>query len=147
MTEQQQHPFTIPPEPVEQWLKDYFGRIASGQSVTASANYLAITAAGWGLEQRDADIEAKLQKARDEELDACCKWLNNRKRENLGQVIALRAARRPKPPSLGEQALDHLSVLEKDTKAFGLGFDASTIRSALKRLQELEGQVEAQVNG
>ncbi len=61
-------------------------------------------AAGW--KERDANSEAELQKARDEELDACCKWLET---GPYGFSIAataadltgqLRAARRPQSPTL-----------------------------------------------
>ena len=40
----------------------------------------------------------------DQELDACCEWLQH-DYPNIG-ASALRAARRPKPPSLKEQALE-----------------------------------------
>lgn len=45
----------------------------------------------------------------DQELEACCEWVKNGRRENLSHVIALRTARRPKPPSLKEQALEQLN--------------------------------------
>jgi hypothetical protein len=46
----------------------------------------------------------------DQELEACCEWLE-KEREHLGWAYRLnpqtiRAARRPKPPSLKEQALE-----------------------------------------
>ena len=60
------------------------------------AVYLATQAAQWGADQ---------------ELEACCLWLN--KEVNVGWCLdpQLRAARRPKPPSLKEQALTALSHL------------------------------------
>jgi hypothetical protein len=57
-------------------------------------------AAGWN--QRDAATEAELQERADQELEACCEWL--RPEDILEPAIdALRAARRPKPPSLKER--------------------------------------------
>ena len=51
----------------------------------------------------------------------------------------IRAWRRPKPPSLAEQGLDELKELMDELhEATGSGFTASAIRTALKRLQELE---------
>ena len=126
----QQHPITPPEELLRKWTT-FDG---SRNTVEAFWLHIATEASQWGADQ---------------ELEECVKWL----RDDLDvlwdggvpgtrEAIAssLRAARRPKPPSQAEEALDHLSVLEKDTKAFGLGFDASIIRSALKRLRELEEQ-------
>jgi len=60
----------------------------------------------------------------DQELEACCEWLMY---ENDRQ--GLRAARRPKTPSLKEQALDELTSAERLYPA-----DWSTIRRALEAL-------------
>jgi hypothetical protein len=59
--------------------------------LNALANYLCTQAAQWGADQ---------------ELEACCEWLA-KKQGHSGTLLfnALRAARRPKPPSLKEQAL------------------------------------------
>jgi hypothetical protein len=55
-------------------------------------------------EQTEADIERERQEAADQELDACCEWLD---REGWsGESRQLRAARRLRPPSLKEQALE-----------------------------------------
>ena len=48
------------------------------------------------------------QQGADQELEACLLRVGDGRRENLSQVIALRNARRPKPPSLKEQALEAL---------------------------------------
>jgi hypothetical protein len=53
----------------------------------------------------------------DQELEACLLLVGGERRENLSQVIALRNARRPKPPSLKEQALKGL----KEVGDFTLG--------------------------
>ena len=68
----------------------------------------------------------------DEELEACCEWLML---NGYGAAISrLRAARRPKPPSLKEQALDELHI------SFDRGYlkegAADTIRRALEALPE-----------
>ena len=68
----------------------------------------------------------------DQELEACCEWL----RFNslfAGDVEKLRAARRPKPPSLKEQAL---AILD-DAHRGDLGEDEmATIRRALEQLDD-----------
>ena len=68
----------------------------------------------------------------DQELEACCEWTQYC--EECGD--SLRAARRPQPPSLKEQALHDLEALEKDLKRNGMGFGAATIRRALEALPE-----------
>ena len=66
----------------------------------------------------------------DQELEACCEWLDN----EIGAVDPddLRAERRPKPPSLKEQAMKELEILSD--YAHGLGCDGSTIRQVLEAL-------------
>ena len=95
-----QHPITPPPKLVREWLGTYFGTTIAGE-VSEVELALATQAARWGADQ---------------ELEACCAWLKGY--SYSGIVTELRAARRPKPPSLKEQALavvenalfcDHLS--------------------------------------
>ena len=78
------------------------------------------------------------QDGADAELKACCEWVQ-RDYPNIGGS-ALRAARRPKPPNLAEEALKALQH-QIDT-SFKLSFKAQErvdlIRAALERLQELE---------
>jgi len=65
----------------------------------------------YGLPQMRA-IEAAFQAGADWELEACCEWLQD---PDLNvDTYKLRAARRPKPPSLKEQSLKHLEVMERD---------------------------------
>ena len=96
------HPITPTPELVQQWLcsDDYLWGPLEQASITITTNRLnnvATQAAQWGSDQ---------------ELEACCEWLTAR---DLGsQSVApclLRSARRPKPPSLKEQALKMLRPL------------------------------------
>ena len=78
------HPIMPPPELVQDWLIDGTGK-------PSLLNYLAAQAAQWGANQ---------------ELEACCEWLHWQNLATHSKLIpSLRAARRPKPPSLKEQAL------------------------------------------
>jgi hypothetical protein len=106
-----QHPITPPPELVQQWLGTYFGTTVTGE-VSSVELALATQAVRWGADQ---------------ELEACCSWLIEH-----GYDIAspeIRAARRPKPPTLKEEALDELASAERLYPA-----DWSTIRRALEAL-------------
>jgi hypothetical protein len=111
-----QHPITPPPELVQQWEADATISREAASSWTAA---FATRAAQWGA---------------DTELEACCEWL--KKNTNYHMTIEyLRAARRPKPPSLMEQALAALgrymtgeTILTKDS--------LDTIRRALEALPE-----------
>ena len=80
----QEHPITPPPELVMQWIME-----------ATEPSYVPIQAARWGSDQ---------------ELEACCEWLNYEDRGFWG--CKLRTARRPKPPSLKEQALDALEAAD-----------------------------------
>jgi hypothetical protein len=82
-----QHPITPPPELVEQWSDIKPMEAAVVQNWVK----IAALAARWGADQ---------------ELEACCKWLDER--AVLNGATALRTARRPKPPSVKEQALADL---------------------------------------
>ena len=104
-----QHPITLPPELVEQWYSN--SPLDRGLTV-------ATQAAQWGADQ---------------ELEACCEWLNGGSKIDYDTAALLRAARRPKPPSLKEQALGivdvaHHDVLEDDQIA--------TIRRALESIND-----------
>jgi len=82
-----QHPITPPPELVQQWVEeaDTFRFL-----VKQVHQYVADCAAQWGADQ---------------ELEACIGLLVQ---QGFDFVDELRAARRPKPPSLKEQALEQL---------------------------------------
>jgi len=73
--------------------------------------------------------------AADQELEACCEWVTGSGRASLG--FALRAARRPKPPSLAGQALEQYKQVE-DILFHQDVIPAGCIRAALTRLAELE---------
>ena len=86
-------------------------------------HYITLCAAQWGADQ---------------ELEACVDWM---KRMGYwgddGKAIPLlRAARRPKPLSLKEQALLQLDTLNADLTMHGRGCDLSQIRRALEALDD-----------
>jgi hypothetical protein len=80
-------------------------------------------------------IEEAYKAGADQELEACCEYVYERLKLTTVACIAqeLRAARRPKPPSLKEQALD---ALERYTSGKTVLIDTSidTIRRALEAL-------------
>ena len=118
----QQHPITAPPELVQEWLcsDDYLWGPLEQTSITITTNRLqnvATRATQWGSDQ---------------ELDACCEWLDEK--TIINGSTALRMARRPKPPSIKDQALEELEQLRGDANSMGMGFDTPAIRRALEAL-------------
>ena len=118
------HPITPPPELVQQWLcsNDYLWGPLEQTSITITANRLqniATAAAQWGADQ---------------ELEACCEWAKQFNYDDECYEDKLRNARRPKPPSLKEQALLQLDTLNADLAMHGRGCDLSQIRRALEAL-------------
>lgn len=86
-----QHPITPCPELVLQWLED-----SPEDGEFAIADHIATQAARWGSDQ---------------ELKACCEWLDNTDVDDSQEAAKhLRAARRPKSPSLKEQAFNALDT-------------------------------------
>ncbi len=102
----QQHPITPPPELVEQWMQ-----------VHTTKYDLARQAAQWGADQ---------------ELEACCEWINSFQNKFV-HAHDLRLVRRPKPPSLKEQALQSVKRFESGQDLMG---DLDTIRCALEQLPD-----------
>ena len=96
------YPITPPPELLKQWMH-----------VHTTKYDLARQAAQWGADQ---------------ELEACCEWFV-REWTDVETADALRAARRPKPPSLKEQALEALDSCSCDEAD-----SWKLIRRALKQL-------------
>lgn len=75
------------------------------------------------------------QAGADHELEMCCElfaveW------NDLETADKLRATRRPKPPSLKEQALDQLRSIQVDITRCGMGISVDTIRRALEALDD-----------
>ena len=100
-----QHPITPPPELIEEWtsMLEYH----PDEKVFSEV-------AQWGADQ---------------ELDACCEWNSWRYSKTIAKQ--LRVARRRKPPSLKEQALEALKDIECE---YVIGATTSTIRRALEAL-------------
>jgi hypothetical protein len=122
----QQHPITPPQEPsdeqVGEWLiNDGYPWDPSELAViTITTNRLKNVA-------RQA-----YQAGADQELEACCEWLASKVMSER-KYPDLRAARRPEPMSLKEQALkalDDISIASFEQDA------ASTIREALESLPD-----------
>jgi hypothetical protein len=118
------HPITPPPELVQQWRK-------SGPADAAVNNayerHIATQAARWGA---------------DHELAACCDAVYSYEGSPIygGTAEWLRSMRRPKPPSLKEQALEaaqrfyakgHGDCTDEEIKD-----DFDTIRRALEALDD-----------
>jgi len=105
-----QQSITPSPELIDKWIDTDEG----GPSVISR---IATRAAQWGADQ---------------ELEACCDWMADETPTNY--INALRSARRPKPPSLKEQALEDLHIAF-DTGCFSER-QADTIRRALEALPD-----------
>jgi hypothetical protein len=71
----------------------------------------------------------------DQELEACCEWFSaDVVSEVIDVVSALRAARRPNPPTLKEQALDQLRRVNAILQF--TGGETSVIRRALEAIDD-----------
>ena len=101
------HPITPPPELVEQ---------------------LRHSPSTW-LDQ----ITIAYQSGADMELEACCEWIPELTPWDAEQ---LRAARRPKPPSRKEQALEAIGRLCASVIHDDLKNDAAIVRRALEALDD-----------
>ena len=113
------HPITPPHELVARWKNHWFD--AKIKHIDLE-DYMLAQAAQWGWIQRWKDSEGELQGARDEELEACEKWVAVT--ISAPEAAELRAARRPKPPSLKERLSK--AIIDGDE------------RKALKLLEELD---------
>ena len=104
------HPLIPPAELVQQWTS------WACEMDDQSWNCMATWAAQWGADQ---------------ELEACCELMD---RDFMAGPSDLRAARRPKPPSLKEQALAALNEIED--KMLGPTVQEKLIRRALEQLDD-----------
>jgi len=112
---------TPPPELVQQWREaPEFSALSPCVMVTVTNTKLqdiATQAAQWGA---------------DHELEACCEWLKAKHWIEPEFADELRTSRRPKPPSLKEQALAELAEWEN---VMDIAPD-SPIRRALEQLDD-----------
>ena len=113
MTEQ--HPITPPPELLSRWEEDWHH--AKVKDIEFE-EHIATQAARWGADQ---------------ELEACCEWQKYYLHSGPHLNKQLCAARRPKPPSLKEQALAALGSIERGQDR---PKDTATIRRALEQLDD-----------
>jgi hypothetical protein len=114
-----QHPVVPSFEIVNQWHKEACKDPCNGGKFIDSKTlkYIATKAAQWGADQ---------------ELEACCEWTQGYAECGDIWCVSLRFARRPKPPSLREQALAALNVIED--KMLGPTTEEILIRKALEAL-------------
>jgi len=119
-----EHPITPPPELVQQWL-DYPWGLLEQASITITTNRLqnvASKAAQWGADQELEAVEEEI---------IAQGWFAN----SVHRRAQLRAARRPKPPSLKEQALEALKRQStRSVPSLVSTNDCDTIRRALEAL-------------
>jgi hypothetical protein len=127
----QQHPIIPPPELVQEWFQKW--NCDESTEEADSDIYIATRAAQWGWDQRGANNEAQLQERADQELEACCEWLEDPCAADMFSLAKdLRYSRRPKPPTLNSIALQMLSTIERD--AHYLPEITDTLRRALEAL-------------
>jgi len=104
--------FTPTPELMQQWLTKWKDKRAT----VPYDEFFATQAAKWGADQ---------------ELEACCEWVTE---ATPWAAYKLRAARRPKPPSLKDEVKQIIDCLvEGDCLN---NEDAITLRRALEQLND-----------
>ena len=109
----QEHSITPPLEMVEQWADMLSSR---------SDHAVFSLAVQWGADQ---------------ELEACCEWAKQFNYDDECYEDKLRAARRPKPPSLKEQALLQLDEISTCFRvSHGGPIVCDKIRKALEQLDD-----------
>jgi len=122
--EDYKHPITPPPELVQQWNNEAVEEWAEEQPIRIDL-FIATRSAQWGADQ---------------ELKACCEWLEHKVllQHQHDVVPSLRAARRPKPPSLKEQALMALEDGDTGPGASLTSNEVDIIRRALEQLPDAQ---------
>jgi hypothetical protein len=102
--------------PPSELVREWHASLDCPDGANAKANYFCTLAAQWGADQ---------------ELEACCEWT-----AIVGGAEALRAARRPKPPSLKEQAIAQLREVNAMLQFQTTGGETSAIRAALEAFDD-----------
>ena len=116
----EQHPIAPTPEMVREWAIAEWPYSNKDDELEKFWTRLATRAAQWGADQ---EFEAGTQLL---DINGCPDAC----------IDMLRAARRPKPPSLKQQALLQLDTLNADLAMHGRGCDLSQIRRALEALPD-----------
>jgi hypothetical protein len=106
--------FLVPPREL---VREWYGSEDCPDGANALANYLCTQAAQWGADQ---------------ELEACCEWIPKR---TSWDAERLRAARRPRSPSLKEQALELVRRIEGAGSSWALS-ELGVVRRALEALDD-----------
>jgi len=113
-----QHPITPPPELFKQWEDDILNERDNVDHVL------------------DCAWRNGFQAGADQELEACCEWID----QNTGRwdlLAELRAARRSKPLSLKAQALKEMDKLDEMWDVTSIEDESlATIRRALESLPD-----------
>ena len=109
--------FVPSPELVQQWWEE---ADQCQDNPKTYFDHVATEAARWGADQ---------------ELKACYEWVV-RDWTDIQSADMLLAARRPKPPSLKEQALDAWDRLRNEAWCEEIDFDLDFVRRALEALPE-----------
>ena len=120
------HPITPPPELVLQWEAEHFrncGWVDASGDTSGIRKAIAAAAAQWGA---------------DWELEACCAQISQCHLLTAEQRITiaeyLHYCRRPKPPTLKEQALHAADLLFNHAEIGECALAQATIRRALEAL-------------
>jgi hypothetical protein len=119
----QQHPIAPPSEVIGEWWNAWVTLDKSERP--RLEDFIAVKAAQYGADQ---------------ELEACCEWLHWQNLATHPELIpSLRAARRPKPSSLKEQAIFAAAVLQSPDETCSIAEITQhwhTIRCALESLPD-----------
>jgi len=112
-------PISPSPELVRQWWAEIWHE-GTPRFKLHCDEHIATRAAQWGADQ---------------ELEACCEWMAS-KPTSERKIPELRDARRPKPPSLKEQALSELNLTADPNGAELSRTQVELIRQALEALDD-----------
>jgi len=111
---------TPPRELIKQWLDEFYDSAAPSVIMPGESTIHIVTqAAQWGADQ---------------ELDACVQWSIDNQHPRWAKAV--QAARRPKPPSLKQQALSELNLTADPDRAELSRTQVDLIRRALEQLDD-----------
>ena len=139
-----QHPITPSPELVHQ-MTDHFVDTTKMVSLNPPTELIRKWEEDWHhskvkhIELEDYIAAQSAQWGADQELEACINYFYEYDRQRWGEnsklITGLRAARRPKPPSLKEQALEALEEMNEPLGVVTVS-RVSIIRRALEALDD-----------